>query len=103
MRTLSSVVQTLASSVDARKSKIMQCGIVGTISVSDDCRGQLALAPQQLAHQAQCSILVPSGLDQNVEHLTFIIDGPPQIRLPTADRDEDFVEMPSSSRSRAPD
>jgi hypothetical protein len=53
-------------------------------------------------YRAQCCIFVAAGLNENVEHLAFIIYSAPQLHLPTGDRDQDFVEMPSSRRRRAP-
>ena len=101
MRTLGPIVQPLSPKVDAGEAKITKGGIVGAIVVSDDRIGRDPLILQQLAHQAQRCIFVSSGLDQKVENFTLIIDGTPQVHLPTGDRDENFVEMPSSRRSRA--
>ena len=88
--------------MDAGEPKVAQSGIVSSIPVSDDRRGHEPLVLQQPAHQAQCRDLVASGLNKDVENLTFIIDSAPQIHLSVGDRDEDFVTMPSCSRRRAP-
>jgi hypothetical protein len=101
VRAFGPVVQPLAPMVDAGKAKVTKNGIVGAIPVSDDRRRHESLVLQQLAHQAQGCILVAPGLNEYVEDLAFIIDGAPQIHLPTGNCDEDFVEMPSPSRCRA--
>lgn len=69
--------------VDAGRAMVTESGIVGAIPVGDNRRGHEPLVLQQLAHQAQCCILVAPGLNENVEDFAFIIDGAPQVRLPT--------------------
>jgi hypothetical protein len=53
------------------------------MAISDNRRRHKPLVLEQLAHQAQCCILVPPGLNENVEDLTFIVDNVLQIHLPT--------------------
>ena len=36
-----------------------------------------------------------SGLDQNIQNLTFTIHGAPQIPVPAIDRDEHLIKMPA--------
>jgi hypothetical protein len=83
VRASTPVVQSLAPKVEAGKAKVAESGVVRAIAISDDRRGYEPLAFQQLAHQAQCCILVAPGLNENVEGLAFIINGAPQIHLPT--------------------
>ena len=40
----------------------------------------------------------PSGLDQEVEHLAFVVDRPPQPVLPASDLDGHFIKMPACTR-----
>src|ERR1700722_19036022 len=72
VRTLSPVVQPLAPTMYAGKAKITESRIVCAIAISDDRRGHEPVVLQQLAHQAQCCLLVAPGLNENVEHLAFI-------------------------------
>jgi len=37
---------------------------------------------------------VTPSLNQNIEHITVLINGTPEVLSSTLDRDEDFVEMP---------
>ena len=83
MRAFGPVVQSLAPKVDAGKANVTESGIVRAITISDDRRGHEPVVLQQLAHQAQCCVLVAPGLNENVEDLAFIINGTPQIHLPT--------------------
>jgi|SRR5579863_4206419 len=83
VRTLSPVIQALAPTMDAGKTKAAESRIIRAIAISDDRRGHESLVLQKLAHQAQCCILVAPGLNENVEDFTFIIDSAPQIHLST--------------------
>lgn len=51
--------------------------------------------------QLQRRLLVPPLLDQNVEHLALVIDGPPQIHPSAADLHDDLIEMPAAGRRTA--
>jgi hypothetical protein len=69
--------------MDAGKAKVAESRIIREMPISDDRRGHEPLVLEQLAHQAQCCILVAPGLNKNVEDLTFIVDSALQIHLPT--------------------
>jgi hypothetical protein len=43
-----------------------------------------------------------SSLDQKIENLAFIVDGPPQPELFDTNQDDHLVEMPARSRPMAP-
>ena len=49
---------------------------------------------QKLAQKATRGFPISSVLDQNVENEAILIDGAPKPMLPTADRDDDFVQVP---------
>ena len=53
---------------------------------------------QQLPHQFQGCTLVPFGLEQNVQDLTFRIYRTPEIDQTAADPETDFIEMPDGVR-----
>ena len=42
---------------------------------------------------------VPTRLDENVDHITVLIDRAPQILALSVDRDEEFVQMPRVAES----
>ena len=44
--------------------------------------------------------LVPARLHQDVQDLTFAIDGTPKINALAVNLDEDFIEMPAHIRAR---
>jgi hypothetical protein len=51
---------------------------------TEDTRGRLPIAPR---------------LDQNVEHVTVLIDGTPEVVQPTPDCHEDLIEMPGVAQA----
>ncbi len=56
-----------------------------------------ALFSQQLQRRS----LVPSLLNQPIEHFALVINCPPELCLPTADADIHFIQMPPTGRWRA--
>jgi hypothetical protein len=54
---------------------------------------------QQFHHQFPGDLGVSSTLDQEIEHLTLIVDRPPEPITIAADRDRRFVEVPMITRS----
>ena len=66
---------------------------VGTQSVSDDGFRHGALVPEQFPQQFQRGGLVPPLLHENVEDLTFLVDGPPHVHPDAIDMDHHLVEM----------
>ena len=57
-----------------------------------------AILLQQFHHQFPGDFGVSSTLDQEVEHLTLIVDRPPQPITIAAHRDHNFVEVPTITR-----
>ena len=56
-------------------------------------RGFGSLALQKLAKEAFRRTLISPGLNKEVEHISVLVDRPPEILSLTVDRDEDFVQM----------
>jgi hypothetical protein len=76
-------------------SKIMGCGSIRPQLIRDELVWDKAIFLQKFAHQFQRRTLVPSALDQHVEHFALGVDGTPQIDHAAIDLEIDFVEMPS--------
>ena len=53
-----------------------------------------ALRGQQFAEEPLGGLGIPAGLDQDVEHVAVLVDGPPQVVDRAVDAGEDFVEVP---------
>src|SRR5215203_4845494 len=58
---------------------------VGAELVGHDLVWSVALLLEQLAHEPQGRLCVALGLDQQVQHLTFAVDGSPQVHTPALD------------------
>ncbi len=63
--------------------------------IRDELVWDKAIFLQELAHQFQRGTLVPSALDQHIEHFALGVDGAPQIDHAAIDFQIDFVQMPS--------
>ena len=59
--------------------KITRGGVVRSQIVGDQLLRQEAIFLQKLAHQFQRRGLIPLGLDQDIQNLSFAIDGAPEI------------------------
>ncbi len=56
--------------------------------------GRATLTLQQLTKEAFGCPPITTRLDKDVDHITILINGSPEILSSAPDRDEDFVEMP---------
>jgi hypothetical protein len=95
MRILGSVVAPLTALMAFCDSKIMGCGSIRPQLIRDELVWDKAIFLQKVAHQFKRGTLVPSALDQHVEHFPLGVDGAPQIDHAATDLEIDFVEMPS--------
>ncbi len=94
MGTFNPVVLPLRSVMPSRETEFTNRRSVGPQLFRDQRAKCKAPLLKQLPHQFRCRAPVPSGLDQDVEHLAVLVDGTSQIHAPTADRDEHLIEMP---------
>jgi len=60
--------------------KITRGDVIRSQIVRDQSLRQEAIFLQELAHQFQRCGLIPLGLDQDIQNLSFAIDGAPQVR-----------------------
>ena len=74
--------------------KITRGSVIRSQIVRDQSLRQEAIFPEELAHQFQRRSLIPLGLDQDIQNLTFAIHGAPQINQTTINFQIDFVQMP---------
>jgi hypothetical protein len=45
-------------------------------------------------------LCIPSALDEEIQHLTLVVDRPPEPVFTAADRNHHFIEVPMIARSR---
>jgi hypothetical protein len=62
--------------------------------VGDQPPRRATLPLQQLTEEAFGGASFSPSLNQDIKHITVLINGTPEILSSTLDRDEDFVEMP---------
>ena len=74
-------------------SEIARSGAVKPQIVRDQCLLQEATFLQEFTHQFQRRGLIPLGLDQHVQDLSFSIDRSPEIDQASIDLQIDFVEI----------
>ena len=67
--------------------------------VGHEPHGFLSLTLQQSAKESPRCTPVPTGLYEDVNQVTVLVHGAPQILALTVDRDEDFVQKPRISES----
>lgn len=68
--------------------------------VGDDRLGVNALVLQQFPMRLMSRALVATLMEQNVQHLAFVIDGPPHIHPLVANLHYHLIEMPSTGWPR---
>ena len=91
MRDLRTVVRAPARHMAPRQPEVTKRRAIGSQLVGDDGIRDEALFFQQFAYQFQRRLLVAPRLDQDLEHLAFVVHRPPQILPLPTDRDEDLV------------
>jgi len=69
-------------------------GPVGSKFIRHDHPRYITQALQQLAKEALGRILVAAALDQHIEHVPVLIDGPPEIVEFAADANEQLIQKP---------
>ena len=86
--------------MDRRKPLLSNGDSVRFELVGGDAFRRKAVLLQQLSQQSPRRSSAASGLDQEVEHLAFVVDRPSQPVLPATDLDDHLVEMPASTGAR---
>ena len=93
MRIFRSIVAPPATFVAMRDPKMTCCSPVRTQVICDQLIGEKAVFLQKLAHQFECRLLVPPGLDQHIKNFALGIQGTPEVDQATIDLEIDFVEI----------
>ena len=55
---------------------------------------------KQFHHEFRCGLGIPSALDEEIQHLTLVVDRPPEPVFAAADRNHHFIKMPMIAWSR---
>ena len=94
MGDLRAVVRVLIGAVKHRRHHRATGGRVAAELVGDQASRHVPLVLQSRAKEAHRGVPIPSRLHEDVEDITGLIHGAPQVLLATLDRDEHLVEMP---------
>ncbi len=94
MRDFSPVVFVLACSMDHGRKDFPMCGRITPKLVGDQLPGCLSLLFQHLTKEALSGSTISTLGNQNIDHVSILIEGPPQIEALTLDGDEEFIDVP---------
>ena len=77
-------------------------GTVASQLVGDKPVGTRSLGFQELTKEPLGGLPISSVLQQNVDRVSILVDGSPEVVSFSTDRDEEFIEMPSIPQSIFP-
>jgi len=96
------VIESFVSAVlDTRQDFTLGRAIAGQL-VGDHHARHVGEILEQTTEELLGGRRVSAALDQDIEDVAVLIDGPPEIVLHPVDADEDLVEVPLVTRLRAP-
>ena len=75
-------------------------GAIAAELIGNQTPGLTPLPFHQLAKKPLSGTSITASLDQDIEYVTILIDGAPQVLLPTADLHEDLIEIPCIAELR---
>src|SRR5680860_1384433 len=73
---------------------------IGSQPVGHHPARRKAMLLKQFHHKFLCGLCIPSALDEKIQHLTLVVDRPPEPVFTAADRNHHFIEVPVIARSR---
>jgi hypothetical protein len=94
MRDFGSIVLVLLRAVNDRRQHASVGRRVAAHLVRDQTPWRPALPFQQLAEEALGRTPIAPWLDEDVDHVAVLVDGPPEILLAPVDVHEQFVQVP---------
>lgn len=95
MRILRPIVAPSPALVAIRDPEFTSRGAIRPQVIGDDFVRHQAIFLQQFAHQFQRCGLIPLGLNQDIQNLSFAIHGAPEINHASIDLEIVLVQMPS--------
>jgi len=73
---------------------------IGSQPVGDNPARRKAVLLKQFHHEFLCGLCIPSALDEEIQHLTLVVDRPPEPVFTAADRNHHFIEVPITFHER---
>ena len=75
------------------------CSPITPQLVDDQLPGWLSLMLQHLTKESHSGSTISTLANQNIDYVSILIDGTPQIEMLTSDFDEEFIYMPDVAES----
>ena len=94
MRGFSPVVLVLTGAMHNGRKDLPMCCPVTPQLVGNQLPGCSSLLFQGLTKEAFSSSTISALGDQNIDHVSILIDGSPQIEVLALDGDEEFIDVP---------
>ena len=102
MRDFRSVVLVLLRAVDhGRHHRAVRCRVAAQL-VDDQTARRAALTFQQFPKETLSRSSITPGLDEDVDHVTVLVHGPPEIPPSTLNLHEQLVEIPGVTQAPTP-
>ena len=99
MGDFSPVVLVLTSAMDNGRKDLPMCSRITPKLVGDQLPRCLSLMFQGPTKEALSGSTISTLGDQNIDHVSILIDGPPKIEALTLDGDEEFIDVPDVTES----
>ena len=99
MRDFSPIVFVLTGAMDNGRKDLPMGSRITPKLVGDQLPGCLSLMLQGPTKEAFSGSTISAFGDQNIDHVSILIDGPPQIEALTLDGDEEFIDVPDVAES----
>ena len=99
MRDFSPVVLVLTGVMNNGRKDLPMCSRITPKLVGDQFPGCLSLMFQDLTKEAFSGSTISRLGNQNIDHVSIPIDGPPKIEALTTDGDEEFIDVPNVAES----
>ena len=100
MRVFRAVVEALVFPVLHTRHDFFLCGFVAAELVGDQYARHVLAPLEQLAEELLGCSFVPPALDEDIEHIAFLVDRPPEIVGLAIDLEEHFIQVPLVTRAR---
>ncbi len=93
------IVFVLTCSMDHGREDVPMCSRITPKLVGDQLPGCLSLMFQSPTKEAFSGSTISTLGNQNIDHVSILIDGPPKIEALTLDGDEEFIHVPGVAQS----
>jgi hypothetical protein len=102
MRILGAVVQIPMLPMFHTGQELMHGRTVAFQFVRDDHPRHIGQPLQELAEESLRGLLVATALDENIQDMAILVDGPPQVVAFAMNSQKDLVQVPLITGSGAP-